>query len=685
MPAKAPAGYTPVPNSKRGGYRKRKAGGGFDYWYPPKGGGQRKRKAARKPRDYRSLNMVNDADYEKHMREVAKRAGWPVHGQYRANDATGRTRTYNEFAVSFGGNSIRKALGNNPDPAKVERFVKLAAQHAAEQYRRDGDDFPASEIEADIRNTQHVAYRAREGVKLVDLAISEIVSSYPSDMRDNLRPNGEYAALDLIAQVFKGDTMSKALEILDGYGEPVRLVVTPTELAKARGGEGSRGGHIIGHRPNGAPIYAGKKFSEHHAQTSPTDLEEGARAQGAKAREHFKAADEARVKDDAHAWGYHKQLGRHHQQLKVAHRAMASGDSRRADVEAGSATRNYEHVQRLSKGCDRMAKAQPVGGGWEPIPGGKHGGYRKRGSAGHYIYHYPSKEAAKQAAAHHEKKADYHSARFDHHSDKAMAALDEHDYEAMDKHDARTDHHAHHHGEHRAAQHAAEHFARHGRHQVHRIGGYDSAKEEGWEDEPRTHGHYYGDPHDADHAYEIRHYEGYHADEPAEAVVEHGRARDYGDGPNVRDGKRIARFTGKNASQQAHAAMYAHIRGRAHDRDAPGKAKTKQLEKGTRLVVRADLTEDLAKAFSPTRIDGSGFLSHWEEDGFQFGFSKSERGVGVLSVMHDSFQMPYHIVANSLRMAKGMVANLITDFKAGRTPGRGVFRRMELAPARWGG
>ena len=54
----------------------------------------------------------------------------------------------------------------------------------------------------------------------------------------------------------------------------------------------------------------------------------------------------------------------------------------------------------------RLEKGAP-GGGWMAIPGGKHGGFRKR-AGNKWVYWYPGGGAMQQAVAHHNKRADHH-------------------------------------------------------------------------------------------------------------------------------------------------------------------------------------------------------------------------------------------------------------------------------------
>jgi hypothetical protein len=55
--------------------------------------------------------------------------------------------------------------------------------------------------------------------------------------------------------------------------------------------------------------------------------------------------------------------------------------------------------------AELMKAAQPTGGGWQAIPGGKHGGFRKPDGGGGWEYWYPGQGHAKDAAKHHKREA----------------------------------------------------------------------------------------------------------------------------------------------------------------------------------------------------------------------------------------------------------------------------------------
>ena len=76
-------------------------------------------------------------------------------------------------------------------------------------------------------------------------------------------------------------------------------------------------------------------------------------------------------------------------------------------VAQASAQRYWDGYFTPRPGIDVIIKAddRPTGGGWQPIPGGKHGGYRKKAGKG-YTYWYPSSAHAAKAAKHHKKKGE---------------------------------------------------------------------------------------------------------------------------------------------------------------------------------------------------------------------------------------------------------------------------------------
>jgi len=68
----------------------------------------------------------------------------------------------------------------------------------------------------------------------------------------------------------------------------------------------------------------------------------------------------------------------------------------------------------------------------------------------------------------------------------------------------------------------------------------------------------------------------------------------------------------------------------------------------------------------------------WKFGAYSFRFRQSARGLGVLSVEHPSFAMPYHLVVGSLSKARTEAPKIAATFDAGRVPDEGVFRREEL-------
>jgi hypothetical protein len=61
-------------------------------------------------------------------------------------------------------------------------------------------------------------------------------------------------------------------------------------------------------------------------------------------------------------------------------------------------------------------------GGWQNIPGGKHGGQRKR-EGGHWIYRYPSRAHHAEAVAHHEERRDHWAGKVSGHRKYGVSAI----------------------------------------------------------------------------------------------------------------------------------------------------------------------------------------------------------------------------------------------------------------------
>lgn len=124
------------------------------------------------------------------------------------------------------------------------------------------------------------------------------------EMRNELRDK-------LTKGVITEDLYSKAIEQLDGL------------MMKAKSGEGSRGGHIIGHTKSGKPVYSGKK-AEHkdYKEFTSQDHKDAASLHGEKAEGHQGSINSTAQE---HAKNQLATLAQHHREMVVDHMKQ-SGD-----------------------------------------------------------------------------------------------------------------------------------------------------------------------------------------------------------------------------------------------------------------------------------------------------------------------------------------------------------------------
>ena len=342
------------------------------------------------------------------------------------------------------------------------------------------------------------------------------------------------------------------------------------------------------------------------------------------------------------------------------------------------------------------------GPGWEAIPGGKHGGWRKRGAAGHYVYKYPSKEAASVAVGHHQAKMAHHRKRRDHHFDK-QDAMDE----TWDHHVEREQHHGGLHNTHREIARAAQHYAEHGHGHPPWLDSFDShhQRHDGdYLDDERVRGQVFGDPLDPDKGYEFM-----QRGASRTVSVRHGTMR-HGALSNDSTWHEVGRGLGSEARR----LMSDHVAKR--HREAQAKANTARdaaagstkgsqrplfKARATGVLSSAARPSDMAPvggALGPPRIEAASLRqdanTHEIIDGryrlgtHQCRFQKGADGLAVLSISGPKMPLPYHMVLGpqgTWRTSMAKAREAIELLREGRVPTEGVFRRIgnSLTP-RWG-
>lgn len=176
-----------------------------------------------------------------------------------------------------------------------------------------------------------------------------------------------------------------------------RRMGMPTATGQQHPGEGSRGGHVIGHSASGRPIYqrpTEKAMNYKDLIKSGTELIKGGPPAGTfaeierKVRESGSADDPAAVAAKIYRQKYGAET--------LARRSAAARKKKKSKIR-----KSY-----LDLVADGLLKAKPIAGqiglfgaeggggaakppsGYEPVSASKHGGYRKRHGAG-FVYWYP--------------------------------------------------------------------------------------------------------------------------------------------------------------------------------------------------------------------------------------------------------------------------------------------------------
>ena len=62
---------------------------------------------------------------------------------------------------------------------------------------------------------------------------------------------------------------------------------------------------------------------------------------------------------------------------------------------------NGQPIEKGEGGWEQGERLDKSDEGWQPVPGSKHGGMRKRSPSGKWMYKYPSASHAREAANHH--------------------------------------------------------------------------------------------------------------------------------------------------------------------------------------------------------------------------------------------------------------------------------------------
>jgi hypothetical protein len=127
-----------------------------------------------------------------------------------------------------------------------------------------------------------------------------------------------------------------------------------TDLLKG-GGEGSRGGHIIGHTKSGKPVYkAAEGAHAHYAKFSAQDHEDAAELHREEAVKHNQSKHITRHSDH---YNYYKAMQEHHSEASKVHQDAARQASRREHeskmspddkkIIAAAAKKQSDHHQRM--------------------------------------------------------------------------------------------------------------------------------------------------------------------------------------------------------------------------------------------------------------------------------------------------------------------------------------------------
>ena len=207
--------------------------------------------------------------------------------------------------------------------------------------------------------------------------------------------NGGWAGT---APIGKSETSMDAIDLLLG-ADP--------DLRKA---EGSRGGHVIGHTNSGKPIYASSGGD--HGAHAASHKDFGPKDHADAAELHRKKREGSKTKQD---WDRHNAMHHAHTSQEAAtkqgpRRPAPSGKGGDVLSRVFGTTKKSETRERTRKSeapmdaIDLLLGADldlQKAGGWSNIPGGKHGGERKRDSHGGWEYRYPDHESAHKAIRHH--------------------------------------------------------------------------------------------------------------------------------------------------------------------------------------------------------------------------------------------------------------------------------------------
>lgn len=187
---------------------------------------------------------------------------------------------------------------------------------------------------------------------------------------------------------------------------------------------------------------------------------------------------------------------------------LSSDDnSLRAKLTAGHYRAAKRHLAEVKKSVGDNPDLLKAKGGWQPIPGGKHGGERKRGSYGHWEYRYASKESAKQAADHHESKRKAVYEKIEAHNKEYDFDSPSFNWDKYDEHgEAESEKLSNDHSHHADQRDAARHFAQHGHGPATYLDSYDSHSHDhhgDYDDEERQRGWNYAHPKNDSHGYTV--------------------------------------------------------------------------------------------------------------------------------------------------------------------------------------
>lgn len=95
-----------------------------------------------------------------------------------------------------------------------------------------------------------------------------------------------------------------------------------------------------------------------------------------------------------------------------------------------------------------------------------------------------------------------------------------------------------------------------------------------------------------------------------------------------------------------------------------------------RLVIQGAIERPMAKSV------GAGNQVSFDIDGYTFTWLR-KGPIGVLTCIGANMPIPFHTVVSSVNQVRSAARDLVADFKGGRVPAKGVFRRLDVPVTRY--